>query len=221
MNSPAIVLPESQIEPQSDQMVESALDIMYQQDANLRELEVAYPGLRDAVGAGMKPVIVKLGYKVLPLYRAELSAMYQTGLTSGEARAAAAFFRSPPMVRFIRSARTNMGYSATLGNLDPDKPITAADMQADMGTAGKKAAEAVSKEDQAAIQAFMFSPLGLKLGALRSRKLAIDTKWANYTDPESERAMTVAVEQAMIAHVALTDPETAELMRQELAKPAT
>jgi hypothetical protein len=67
----------------------------------------------------------------------------------------------------------------------------------------------------------MFSPLGLKLGALRSRKLAIDTKWANYTDPESEREMEAAVEQAMIGHVALTDPETAELMRKELAKPAT
>jgi hypothetical protein len=65
------------------------------------------------------------------------------------------------------------------------------------------------------------SPLGLKLRALTPRKLAIDTKWMNYSDPETEKAVAAAVVESMASHVALTDPETAALMREGLAKPAS
>jgi hypothetical protein len=215
----AIVLPETQVEPQTDRMVEQMLTQLFKQDSGIRDLETAYPGMRDALGAGMKPVLVELAFKLMPSYRADLSALYQDNLTTGEARIAAAFFRSPPMVKFVSSARANMNYEASLGNLDPDKPATAADLQSDLHAAGASSINSVSPAELKAIGVFMASPIGTKLRALGAQKLSIDAKWMNYTDPQSDKAITSAVEQAIIAHIALSDPETAALMREELAKP--
>jgi hypothetical protein len=216
----AIVMPDQQIEPQTDRLVEGMLTQFFAQDPAMRQLETAYPGMRDALGAGMKPVLIAVAYRVMPRYRGELSALYQANLTTGEARSAAAFFSSPAMARLLGSLYANMDYRAVLGDLDPDKPVTASDVQADLRSASVKVAKTVSREDEAAIGAFMTSPLGRKLNAIRPQKLAIEAKWSNYTDPEAEKAIEQAVMQAIVGHVALTDPETAALMREELAKPA-
>lgn len=216
----AIVLPDAQIEPQTDRMVEAMLTQYFEQDAEIREFEAVYPGMRDAVGAGMKPVLVKLAFKLQPSYRADLAALYRDNLSTAEARAAAAFFRSPAMAKFTAAARANMNYKATFADLDPDKAVSVADVQTDMRVAGVNSVKAVTPAEMTTIATFMTSPLGIKLRALNPQKLAIDTKWMNYTDPEAEKAVVVAVEQAMIGHIALSDPETAELMRQELAKSA-
>jgi hypothetical protein len=215
----AAVVPDAMVEPQTDRLVESLLTQMFTRDTSMRELETNYPGMRDALGAGMKPVLIRHSARIMPSYRAELSALYQANLTTREARSAADFIASPVFVAFTRSAYANMDFKATVEAIGAERDISSADVRRDVHAAGVKSGAALSTADRAAIGALMGSPLGLKLRALNPQKLAIDTKWFNYTDPASEAEIEAAVVEAMIGHIALSDPETAEQLRAELAKP--
>lgn len=215
----AIVLPDAMVEPQTDRLVEALLDQMFQQDAGVAALETNFPGMRDALGAGIKPLMLKHAVSVMPLYRADLSGLYQTRLTTAEARSAAAALGSPAFVRFTRAAQANMNFKAIAGAIGKERDITTADVRSDIQIAGTKTGAELSDKDRAAVLVFMTSPLGLKLRSFSSEKLAIDTKWMNYTTPDAEKEVEAAVIQSMVSHIALTDPETAELMRKELTKP--
>jgi Uncharacterized protein conserved in bacteria (DUF2059) len=215
----AIVVSNQQMELQIDKVAETTIDQLFASSSDMQNLEAAYPGMKDALGAGIKPVLRDVVFGILPQYRAELSALYQANLTTREARNAAAFFRSPPMVKMLDSAYASVDYKAAAVDALADKAVTAGALSKDYDAAGRKAALTLTAGEQAAVGMFMTSPLGLKLRAINPQKLAIETKWANYTDPQSEALVASAVTGAMISHIALSDPETADLMRQELAKP--
>lgn len=214
----AIIQPETQVEPQADRLVDALLTQLFTQDSSMQQMEASYPGMRDAIGAGMKPVMFRIARAILPAYRAELSALYQANLTTGEARTATAFFSSPAIAKALDATRAGIDYKATIGDIKSEKPITADDLQTDLRASGTKVARTLSPQDIKAMNLFMASPLGLKLRAINPQKLAIDAKWANYTEPALEREVEDAVLKAMVTHIALTDPETAELVREELGK---
>jgi hypothetical protein len=202
----AVVVPDQMTEGQVDRLVEGLLVQMFAQSENLRQLEAAYPGMKDAVGAGMKPLMIDVYLKMMPLLRADLAALYRANLTTGEARTAKNFLRSPVFAEFSESALANINFKAITGAL--------------LASAEAKTGKALSPADRATLMAFFASPVGLKLTSLNPQKLAIEAKWANYSDPESDKAIELAVIHAMVSHIALTDPETAAAMREELTKEA-
>lgn len=215
----AIVNPDSIVENQVDRLAETLLGAMFASGTDLAKMEVTYPGLRDALGASIKPVMAKYSLRAMPLYRAELSQLYQSRLTVSELNHAADFFVSPVMVKFIASARANMDMKNMVKSMVAETEATTVDIRRDMGTAGAKTVLALSPAEQDLLVAFFASPVGVKLNALRDEKLAIDTKWANYTDPQVETEVEALVVNAMVSHIALTDPEVAEAIQEELAKP--
>lgn len=214
-----LVLPDSMVEGQVDRIVEATLDAIYVAEPAMKEFEAAYPGMRDALGAAMKPVIVFHARRYLPLQRAELSQLYQSRLTLDEASRIADFMAGPAMSKFTAAARANIEFKGIAKSLAAEKDATASDLRGDIGAAGGKAVATLTPAERQQIAAFMFSPLGIKLNSLRNEKLAIDTKWANYTDAEGERDIEAAIKTAMVEHIALTDPEVAQQMKAELEKP--
>jgi hypothetical protein len=215
----AAIVPNAMIEPQSDRLVEALLDQLFKQDESLKKLETAFPGMRDALGAGLKPIIVRQAHAIMPRYRGDLSRLYQANLTTAEARRAAEFIASPAFVAFTSAAYANMDYKTIAGALSEERDVTAAEVRSDIYAAGAKTGAALSTKELATISVFMSSLLGAKLRALNPQKLAIETKWTNYTEPAAELEVAAAVEQAMIAHIALSDPEFADELRKDLAKP--
>ena len=216
----AAIVPNSMIEPQSDRLVEALLEQLFNQDENLRKLETAFPGMRDALGAGLKPIVVRQAHEVMPRYRGDLSQLYQVNLTTAEARRAATFIASPTFTAFTSAAYANMNYKAIAGALSEERDVTAAEVRSDVYAAGAKTGAALSAKEVATISVFMSSPLGVKLRSLNPQKLAIETKWTNYSEPAAEQEVAAAIETAMIAHIALSDPEFADELRESLTKTA-
>lgn len=213
-----VLTPESALPGQVDKILALLLENMERNDPGFAKMEQAYPGMIQAVSDAMRPVLLKSSASAIPLYRADLSQMFQTELTAAEANEAAAFFASSDGQALIASLQDNMKYDRTVGALSQDKSATNADVTADKSAAGMRTFQALGPAQRQRVMAFFTSPTGRKLIALGPKRSAIDQKWFNYTPPESEAAIQTAVLEAMVQHVAKTDPEKAAKFRAELEK---
>lgn len=211
-----IMVPDSIIDQQVDGMVAAVFDQIYETEPAYPRLEKRYPGLRAALTAKVRPVMVKSALQTLPLYRADLSKLYQDNLTTAEARQAAKFIASPAMQRFLAAAHRKLKFKSSAASLVQDENATTADLRTDLRKAGADAGGEMSSADQAQILAFMGSPVGRKLFALSPQKNAINTKWFNYSTPEIDQEFEVAITEGMIEHIAKTDPEAADVLRKKL-----
>lgn len=208
--------PESSVEVQTDGIIKTMLDQLLRGDSGLAELEKTYPGLMAAVGVRVRPIILRSGQQSLPLYRADLSKLYQANLTTGELREAATFFRSPEMQAFVSAAQRNLKFENTTAAALGQRDASTADLQSDVRTAAQKTAGEVTDLQRRKITVFMISPLGRKLSALNPQKQALNAKWFNRSDPVLEKEVEIATIEAMIEHIGKTDPALAKEMRAKL-----
>lgn len=213
-----LVAPDAQVDQQGDKLIEATIAAIRRSDPTFDQMEAEFPGLFQALKTAWKPVFLKSSAEVLPLYRAELSQLYQDNLTLAEARQVLAFFGSPEFQAFIASARSNIDYANTAETLLASDQLTGGALRKDMLAAGARTADQMTKAQQSRIAVFFASPVGQKLVTLRNRKLQIDVKWANYVSPEMEEEIERITIEAMVNHIAKTDPETAAAMRKELVK---
>ncbi|MFM5923455.1 MAG: DUF2059 domain-containing protein [Novosphingobium sp.] len=208
--------PDSSVEIQTNGIIKTMLDQLLRGNSGLAELEKAYPGLMTAVGTRVRPIMLRSGQQSLPLYRADLSKLYQDNLTTAELREAAAFFRSPEMQAFVSAAQRNMTFESTTAAALGQRDASTADLQSDVSTAAHKTAGEVTDVQRRKITVFMISPLGRKLSALNPQKQALNAKWFNRTDPVLEKEVEIATIEAMIEHIGKTDPALAKEMRAQL-----
>jgi hypothetical protein len=214
----ALVAPDDFVAQQSDKVVDATIVAMRRGDPTFDQLEAQYPGLLQALKTAWKPMVRKNSVEVLPLYRAELSQLYQDNLTLAEARQVMTFFSSPEFKAFITSARSNLDYANTAESIVTNEQLTGGAVRKDMLAAGERTVAQMTQAQQGKLTAFFATPTGRKLIGLRNRKLQIDLKWSNYVSPEMEKEMELVTIEAMLDHIAKTDPGTAAGMRQELVK---
>ena len=215
------MVPDSSIEEQVDSMLSQLFDQLFASDPDFIELEKGYPGLRLAISERVRPVLVKSAMKMMPLYRADLAKLYGDNLTTQELHDASIFFRSPEMLAFTASLRRNLKLSRTTASLIGERDVTQADVLGDIRSSASGVMTELSAQQRSKLVAFFFSPLGKKLTALNSQKLAINTKWFNYSTPEMEKEIEVAMTAGMIDHIAKTDPAVAAEMRAMLRPDGT
>lgn len=208
--------PDETVEQQVDTMMAQLFDQLFGSDPDFIELERAYPGLRGAITACARPVLMKAALRITPLYRADLAKLYGDNLTTQELREATAFFRSPEMQAFSGSVRRNLKYRQISASAMGERDITAADVQGDIRSSMGGIMAELTPQQQARLAAFFSSPLGRKLTSLNPQKLALNTKWFNYSTPEMDKEVEVAMAAGMIDHIAKTDPEAAKEMRAML-----
>jgi hypothetical protein len=213
--------PDGTVEEQVDAMIKQLFDQLFGSNPDFIELEKEYPGLRAAITERARPVLIKSALRILPLYRADLAKLYGDNLTTQEMREAAAFMRSPEMQAFTGSLRRNIKFKQTTASALDERDVTPTDLKSDIrGSMGDVLAD-LTPQQKAKLSAFFTSPLGRKLTALNPQKLALNTKWFNYSTPESEKELEVAMAAGMIDHVAKTDPEMAAIMRKSLKPDGT
>jgi hypothetical protein len=213
--------PDSSVEEQVDAMLTQMFDQLFASDPDFIELEKDYPGLRIAISERVRPVLIKSALQIMPLYRADLAKLYGDNLTTQELRDATVFLGSPEMQAFTGSLRRNIKFKQTTASALGEKDITQADLRGDIrGSMGEVLAD-LTPQQKAKLTAFFSSPLGRKFTALNPQKLALNIKWFNYSTPETEKAMEVAMAGGMIDHIAKTDPAVAAEMRAMLKPDGT
>ncbi len=213
-----LVASDNDVSAQVEKFLDVSLKAMVRDDPGIAALERDYPGMVDAMRAAWRPVFLKAAAATLPLYRADLSKLYQDNLTTAEARQVLVFFQTPEFQAFTAAGRENMDYRQTTKNLTDNKDVTAQAMRSDMAEAGVKTAKQMSPLQRRKLMAFFASPVGKKMLALNPKKLAIETKWANYVSPESKTEIELVTYETVIGHIGKTDPDTAALMRKELER---
>jgi hypothetical protein len=213
--------PDSSVELQVDPLLEEMFDQLYRSEPDFADLEQDYPGLRAAITASVRPVMIRWGLKAMPLYRADLAKLYGGEFTTSELRELATFLRSPEMQMFTNSVQRNLSFKQTTASLIQEKDASQADLRGDLRSASIKAGAELTPQQKAKISAFMSSPLGRKLVALNPQKLALNAKWFNYSSPEMEKEIEVTMVSGMIDHIAKTDPTAAEYMRSALKPDGT
>jgi hypothetical protein len=216
-----LIAPDSSVEQQVDSMLKQLFDQLFASEPDFIELEKEYPGLRVAITERSRTVMIRFALKVMPLYRADLVKLYGDNLTTQELRDAAAFFRSPEMLAFTASVRRNLKFERITASALKEKDITQADLQGDVRNSTGDILADLTPQQRAKLSAFFSSALGQKVAALNSQKLAINTKWFNFTTPEFDKELEVAMVGGMIEHIAKTDPETAAMMRKSLKPDGT
>lgn len=207
--------PDDQVADQVDKLIAAMLKRMGE-EPGMAKLEARYPGILNAAGERVRPIMLRSASLTQPLYRADLSKLYQANLTTSEARTAAAFFRSPAARAFIAAVQNNISYETSADRLYDQKNVSTSDVRAELGSAGRTAANQVTPAQRQEVAAFFSSPLGQKLIRLNPQKNAIDAKWFNYAPPGIEREVEIATMEAMIDHIAKTDPDTAKRLRDGL-----
>lgn len=211
-----VLTPQGALPAQVDKILASLLGNMKRNDPSFEKMEQTYPGMLQAVSDAMRPVLLKSSASAIPLYRADLSLLFQSELTAAEADAATSFFASNDGQSLIASLQDNMQYNRTVGAVSADKAATNADVRADKGAAGVRTFQSLEPAQRQRVMAFFTSPVGRKLIALGPKRTAIDQKWFNYSPPGSEAEIQSAVLEAMVQHVAKTDPEKAAKFRAAL-----
>lgn len=214
----ALVIPSAPIESRIDRMLPELVKQMIASDPDIAEMEAAYPGLGDAMVTAWRPIMIKAGREVMPLYREDMAAMYCRNFSLPELREIEAFLGSPAFQALQASAYQNLTLARTTGDVLNDKDVSASSIQGDLAETGRKASRDLSPEQQRQITQFMQSPLGRKMAAMSKEKLAIDAKWTNYLPPWAEKEIETVTIDAMIAHIAKTDPKMAQQMRNALSE---
>ena len=214
----ALAIPAAPIESRIDQMLPGLVKQMIASDPDVAAMEEAYPGLGDAMVAAWRPIMIKSSREVMPLYRDDMAAMYCRNFSLPELREIEAFLSSPAFRALQSSAYENLTLGHTMGDVMSDKDVSASSIQGDLAETGLRASRELSPEHQRQITQFMQSPLGRKMAAKSKEKLAIDAKWTNYLPPWAEKEIETVTIDAIIAHIAKTDPKTAQQMRNAFSE---
>ena len=212
----AELTPDSDVAGQTDRLIDTMMTEMLRSDPAFAEMESDYPGLSQAMKTALRPIMLRVAFATLPLYRADLSQMYQDNLTTGEAREVTAMLRTPEWRRFREKALANTDYKSTVGAMLREEDASIASAGADRRSTARRMADDLTPAELNAIKTFFSSPLGRKFAALNAKKQAIELKWFNYEPPGMEQEVTTTILEGMIEHIAKTDPQTAARMRSIL-----
>ena len=199
-------------------LINAATDEMIKKNQDVAALNEAFPGLDGAFRAALAAPMKNEVARILPLYRKEIAQFYAGRLSEADIRATTDFFRSPVGAALLMSLQQSAGMSNAATQIVSDKAVTSEALKQDSAIAGVRALFSLSPEQRNEIATFFNAPIGKRLSALNQERAAIDLKWFNYVSPEGEAEVGAAVMQAIVSHVAKTDPEAAEAIRAAMEK---
>lgn len=211
-----IVAPDADVPLMVEGVLTSLIAGMVKAEPEMADFDTEFPGLFDALKAAWRPVFLKVAYQSRPLYRADLSKLYLDNLTTEEINEAADFLSQPDVQRFFTAAKSKVEYSSTMADAMAERDVSTDSVSSDVARAGTAAAAEMSPEMRRKMTTFFGSLVGRKLIALNAKKTALDAKWVNYSPPGVEDEIGQVTLEAMLAHIAKTDPKLAAAMRKQL-----
>lgn len=187
-------------------------------DTTMAEMEAAYPGLVDAVTSAMRPIMLRSVMRMMPAYRADVSAFYCTKMTRTELTSAVAFMTSPDGQALVTQVNQKLEFKDSVGALAAEEEPSLDQLHSDKRRAAAATINSMPPDQLARIGAFSQTPTGRKMASLSRERSALDQKWFMKSDPQDDAAMEEAVITAMIDHIAKTDPATAKRMEAMLRR---
>lgn len=208
-----IVISDTRVDTASINLVNAILAEMFNKNKDLALLDSAFPGMQAAIRESLQGPLKKEVSRVNVEYRKDLAALYAGNLAEDDIRRTIEFYQSPAGAALFDSLQQSMNLSNVASEFAAEKDASAEALSKDQSVAGVRAVYSLSPAHRDDVIAFFSSPSGKNLTALNEKKIAIDVKWSNYLSPEAEAEVGQAVQKAMVAHVAKTDPKAAEDMR--------
>jgi hypothetical protein len=151
------------------------------------DLEKKHPGVIDAVAFAMSAELRRAALNRLPDLRHHLGAIYDGVLSETELSQALDFYRSPAGKWLIEQMQNQAKGSVAQLNrerlADPARDVTSADLETSADAAKTKLQATMTPEQREAISAFIYSPLGEKLRALKPSLRQAQADWANERSP--------------------------------------
>ena len=212
----AVIAPDSDAPMVVEALLKGMVAQLLREDPEMADMEAEFPGLFKALTDAWRPILLKVARAARPQFRAELSLLYQANLTADEANEAADFLSQPDVSGYFAAVRSEVDFSVTLRDAMGDGAVRPASLRADVAQASAKSANYLTPELEQKLSTFFGSPVGRKLIALNPRKAEIEARWANYSAPGSENEIEIATFEAMLGHIAKTDPKLATAMRKQL-----
>jgi hypothetical protein len=212
----AALSPDSAVPGQTEKLLAALLTSLQKDEAGFGRLEADFPGIANAVADRVRPLMVRNSLAVLPMYRADISRLYCSKMTLGEARSAADFLTSADGVAMVAASQGSVDYNRAAGALAQERDASLSDLAADKRRAGIRAAAVLDAGQKARIGAFFQTAAGRQIIALGPQRSVIDQKWFNYSPPGAEKEVEIATIEAILEHIGKTDPATAKQMREAM-----
>lgn len=199
-----VIFAAQDLEAHSKTIVEGML-IQMASDTKMKSFFEQNPKMVGELRTAWVELFVKASKKLRPQMLREIAELYAGGMTVDELREVTSFFRSPMGQRLLTGVQSNMTYasstkeivSGALANAKdvPEVSRTAVDSDRD-GAAARTVGE-MSPEDRQALNNAASRPAMRALLALRDKRSAIETKWFNASDPESEKEIEAVTSSIM------------------------
>lgn len=178
-------------------MIDKALMVLAREFASSPEFkatEAASPGLIDEIITGLRPIFIAQSERVRRLYRPSNLALLARELKPEEAVSVADFYRSDLGRRLMGRMAENYSPDATLSNLEAESPVTAEQVQTDIGNATRATISTMSQDDLEALgKLAMAKPELLKLSLIGNGVQQLRAQMENEPLTAEEEAAIVAV----------------------------
>ncbi len=189
-----------------DNQIETLKQTLISQSPEVSALESARPGLIEAFGKAMRPLIFEHSHRVQALYRPRFITILQEELSPEEAGRLLAFYTSPVGIKLLQNVSRNFTGGNVLADLDDfEQRVDAREVEQDVHSAAMKGLLAMSREDFASEDAAaMRDPdLMAKMDRVSARFIELRAEMENAPiDEDLGKAIEVDVTAAINAHLA-------------------
>lgn len=167
-------------------------------------LEREHPGISAAISFAATTALRQAALARLPQLWERLGAVYTAALTEEEIKQALAFYRSPTGEWLLQQMRVG----ADLASLNrerlanPSREVVAVDLDHSREEAQQSLAATMTPEQQTALTAFVYSPLGKKIRDLKPTLRAIQLQWANAPSEGLREQLEAVVKDTTVKFIA-------------------
>lgn len=166
-------------------------------DPNFQKMEQAFPGIGKEFLTVMEPIAVGAAITHLPVYQANVAALFDRRMTPPEVTATANFYSSPAGRHMMTLAASGMDFGGMLkhqletggkADVSPNE-ITSLAMATAMPTVKQ-----LDPSELKALMTFAVSPAGVKLNQMRGEIAALAAAESSRSDPAAEAKIAEAVQ---------------------------
>ncbi|PTS80695.1 hypothetical protein DBR17_10535 [Sphingomonas sp. HMWF008] len=166
-------------------------------DPNFQKIEQAFPGIGKEFLSVVEPIAVAAAIKHLPIYQANVAALFDRRMSPSEVSATADFYGSPAGRHMMALAASGMNFDGMLkrqletgGKADVlPSEITSLAMATAMPTVKQ-----LDPSELKALMTFAVSPAGVKLNQMRGEIAALAAAESCRSDPAAEAQIAEAVQ---------------------------
>lgn len=158
-----------------DAAVAAAIQAMYDESEEFRQMEAEAPGLFDAMMVAARPILQRYNARIVEETKPKLAALLAELVTPEEAANIASFYRSPMGKKLINAVKSNASFENRMRGIAERDDISASSVAQDQIATNRAAMNSLTDEEKAEIEAEMRKyPEFMKLRLFQLRSVPIN-----------------------------------------------